>query len=257
MNIKYFSIDHFESKHVENVRHVKVLPTLSIVQAVEGNYDIQIGNREQKNTGNGGFFIAPSGIQQTIVHHVHPATGFMHARWLFLDAVLNENQKFDFLYDFPVIAAEPYRSELNAVFDTLFSDNNIFSRYACCYQVLKILYGLARPKVNAANESMFLIFDYIQKNYMNKICIETMAKYLHMSESNFYTVFKKYFGISPIAYINKFRISLAAEQLRKTNDTIAAIAVSVGIDDPLYFSKLFHNVYQISPKEYRKQNKML
>ena len=51
------------------------------------------------------------------------------------------------------------------------------------------------------------------------------------------------------------RISVAEEQLKKTDDTIAKIASSVGINDPIYFNKLFHKYYQISPNEYRKKYK--
>ena len=59
----------------------------------------------------------------------------------------------------------------------------------------------------------------------------------------------------PIAYINKFRISVAEEMLKKTDDTITEIASSVGIHDPIYFNKLFHRAYQVSPREYRKRYK--
>ena len=29
-----------------------------------------------------------------------------------------------------------------------------------------------------------------------------------------------------------------------------------GFHDALYFSKIFHKMYQVSPREYRKQNKL-
>ena len=33
--------------------------------------------------------------------------------------------------------------------------------------------------------------------------------------------------------------------------TVSEISYSVGINDPLYFSKLFKKIYGMSPKEYR------
>ena len=61
--------------------HTKVLPYLSVVQAVEGSYDIQLDNGKTYNTGNGGFFIAPSNVQQRIVHNVNPTSKKMVCRW--------------------------------------------------------------------------------------------------------------------------------------------------------------------------------
>lgn len=253
--INYFSLGTLHNSDCENVEHIKVLPWLSVVQATEGNYDIAIGGQSLKNTGDGGFFIAPSGERQDIIHHVDARSGVMRARWLFIDAVVNEKFGLDLLYDFPEILPDRYRDELNSVFDILFSDEDIFEKYACCYKVLKILIKAAKPKLNKANKTMLSAFEFIKKNYANDIKVKDMAKYLNMSESNFYAVFKKHFGMAPIAFINKFRISVAEEKLKNTDDTIVSIAASVGIKDPIYFNKLFRKNYRMSPKEYREAAK--
>lgn len=254
-DIVFFTLGSLTSSNCENVEHIKVLPWLSVVQAQEGSYDIAVCNQDRKNTGDGGFFIAPSGVQQDITHHVHATSGVMRARWLFIDAVLNGTVRLDFLYDFPTILPTEYRDELHSVFDLLFSAENLFDRYAYCYKVLEILIRVGKPRLQKVNESMLSAFDFIRKNYRSEIRVEQMAKYLNMSESNFYVAFKKHFGIPPIAYINKFRISVAEEMLKKTDDTITEIASSVGIHDPIYFNKLFHRAYQVSPREYRKRYK--
>lgn len=256
-DIELFSLGSLNSSDCENVEHIKVLPWLSVVQAEEGNYDIALGSQSRKNTGDGGFFIAPSGVQQDITHHIDAKSGVMRARWLFIDTVLNETIRLDSLYDFPTILPAEYCDKLNSVFDTLFSAEDIFEKYACCYSVLKILIKVGKPKLKKPNELMLSAFDYIRKNYMNEIRVEDIAKYLNMSESHFYAVFKKHFGIPPISYINKFRISVAEEKLKNTDDTIAKIASSVGINDPIYFNKLFHRDYQVSPNEYRKKYKQI
>ena len=84
--IKFFKKDGFVSARNDNLQHIKVLPYLSIVQSVEGSYDIALGRGDMQQTGDGGFFIAPAHIQQTIVHHVDPRSKRMRARWLFLSA---------------------------------------------------------------------------------------------------------------------------------------------------------------------------
>ena len=78
-----------------------------------------------------------------------------------------------------------------------------------------------------------------------------LAGISNMSESNFYAAFKKQMAISPIAYLNNYRLSIAADRLTDTSDTVSEISYSVGISDPLYFSKLFKKTYGMTPKEYR------
>lgn len=251
--IKYFSLDSLWSRDMDGVKHVKVLPWLSIVQAVEGSYDIRIGTKKQENTGEGGFFIAPAGVRQSIVHRADPRSGNMRARWLFIDAALNKTDRPERLFEFPTVLPKQLEKELSGVFDMLFSADGIFEKYSCIYKVLDIIFGTAVPKEKRENEAMLRLSEYIGENYMNKIRIEDMAGILHMSRSNFYAVFRRCYGMSPIVYINKFRISVAAQLLRNTDDTVAKIAPSVGVSDPLYFDRLFRREYGMSPVEYRKK----
>lgn len=254
-DIKSFILGSFNDSECDGVRHTKVLPWLSVVQAVEGNYGISVGNGIEENTGEGGFFIAPSGETQNITHHINPRTGAMRARWLFINAIFNESSSPDRLYGFPTVLPEKYCAEMNALFNMLFSSNSILEQYACCYRVLKILTDAGTHKAKKSDSTMFSAFEYICTSYMNEIKVADLAKYLNMSESNLYAVFKKYFGISPIAYINKMRISVAEENLKRTDESIVRIAASVGINDPIYFNKLFKREYKLSPNKYRKAYK--
>ena len=96
------------------------------------------------------------------------------------------------------------------------------------------------------------VIEYIEKNYPFSISVSDLAQQAHISESGLYFLFKKSYGISPIAYLNRYRVSLAAERLKTSNETIANIAYSVGVADPFYFNKMFHKVYQTSPQNFRK-----
>ena len=80
--IKYFKKGTFTFTAHEIVRHVKVLPYLSIAQSLEGSYDITLGNGTTESTGEGGFFIAPAGIEQTIVHRPDKKSRKMICRWV-------------------------------------------------------------------------------------------------------------------------------------------------------------------------------
>ena len=256
IDIKYTRKNSMTIK-TDGLCHTKILPRLSLVQATEGSYTIQLGNQKPVSTGCGGFFIAPAGVLQTIIHHTDPQTQRMSGRWIFLDAVINKAYRPDFLYDFPVIVPSPQAKRLNALFDSLFSTQDIFDQYCCYYQILKILLGeLAATKDTRAHVYMQAALEYIQKNFASDIRIEDLAKSAHMSPSNLFAVFKKEFGTSPITYVNQYRLSMAAEYLLERDASVTEIATMTGFHDALYFSKMFHKMYQVSPREYRKQNKM-
>lgn len=250
-NIKFFQKSGFESVYNENVKHIKVLPYLSIVQSVEGNYEITLGNGEQKQTGDGGFFIAPAGVEQTIVHHVNRKSGKMTCRWIFLDVEVNKAFPLDSLYRFPVIVNDDRKNKWNLLFDSIFATNNIWENYGDCYKLLGDLLQMATPIQNEIHQGVQRALIYMTEHYTEEITVGSLANISYMSESNFYAAFKKHTAASPIAYLNHYRLSIAADKLAQTDMTVNEIACSVGICDPLYFSRLFKKTYGMAPKEYR------
>lgn len=250
-NIKYFKKAGFNLVYNENIKHVKVLPYLSIVQSVEGSYDITIGNGEQKQTEEGGFFIAPSDIQQTIVHHVNQDSKKMTARWIFLDVEVNKVFALDALYRFPVVVNDDRKRELNRLFDRLFATDDIWVNYSDSYKLLGYLIQMATPIQTEAHTEIQCAVAYMMEHYTERITVEMLSNMAAMSTSNFYATFKKNMGCSPIAYLNHYRLSIAADMLINTDKSVSAISYLVGINDVMYFSKLFKKAHGISPKEYR------
>ena len=70
--------------------------------------------------------------------------------------------------------------------------------------------------------------------------------------TDFSTVFKKKTGLSPLAYFNQLKVQHACELLKKTDLKMNQICYKVGIEDSLYFSRLFSKIIGMSPTEYRK-----
>ncbi|MFD4574523.1 AraC family transcriptional regulator [Streptomyces sp. NPDC058417] len=58
-------------------------------------------------------------------------------------------------------------------------------------------------------------------------------------------------GEPPMAYLTGWRLALAADRLRDTDDTIGAIARQVGYGSSFALSSAFKRVYGISPQEHR------
>ena len=67
------------------------------------------------------------------------------------------------------------------------------------------------------------------------------------------TLFKKYTGLSPIKYLQTFRMTRAAHLLSLTQLPITAIAYSCGYQETESFHKIFKQHTGLSPKRYRIQ----
>ena len=73
-----------------------------------------------------------------------------------------------------------------------------------------------------------------------------------LSECYFITLFKQYTGLAPHQYRLRELVNKACVLLQDTTMTIQEISYTLGIDDPLYFSRLFRSLQGISPRNYRK-----
>lgn len=251
IHIEYAHKSGFSSATCNGSCHTKVLPYLSVVQAVEGSYDIQLDNDRTYNTGNGGFFIAPSNVHQRIIHNTDPTSKKITCRWVFIKIKINKIYSFDEKFGFPTILPQNIKSEMNTVFDELFCSNNAFDEYICYYKIVKLLSLVANEKEQRLSPYIEEALNYIKDNYREKISVENIAAQVQLSSSHLFAVFKKQIGVSPISFLNSYRMSIAAEQLQGTTKSINQIAAEVGIDDSIYFNKIFKKYYQMPPTEYR------
>ena len=213
--MEYASVNGFSSLTFYKVRHEKVLPYLSVVQAVEGNYDIKLGNDKIHNTGKGGYFIAPASIHQTIIQNADEVSGRMTCRWAFLKVKINDVYYFEDIYSFPTILPHCIKNEMNTIFKTLFGTDSVVDKYICYYQIVKLLLSVSREKEHHMSSYIGIATTFIKNHYMEKITVQDIAKEVNFSASHFFSLFKQQIGISPIAYLNNYRLSLAAELLLK------------------------------------------
>lgn len=105
---------------------------------------------------------------------------------------------------------------------------------------------------NTSFAEIELAADYFYEHYRENINIEAYVESICQNNSTFFRKFKLYTGMTPLQYILDIRLSNAKKLLETTNYSINEIALVVGYDNALYFSRLFHKHVGISPKEYRK-----
>lgn len=257
IEIKDFATGTLFSGSCEGICHRKALPFLSLVQAVEGSYSIRLDQGEEKETGEGGIFIAPSQVTQTITHHVSPGSGIMHARWIFMNILINGLYKAEHLYQFPVTVPDSRKAQWQKYIDALFLAEDPCDKMSLCYQLVKLLLAQGISKNTLESSRLSPVIAYLESHYQTPVTVAELAKLTSMSESNFYAVFKKVFRKSPISYLNGYRLSVASDLLLRTDMPVAAVSEEVGFSDPFYFSRLFQIKYGTSPREYRKKSRNL
>ncbi|MBI4977931.1 MAG: helix-turn-helix domain-containing protein [Spirochaetes bacterium] len=77
------------------------------------------------------------------------------------------------------------------------------------------------------------------------------------SQEHLTRMMKKYYGMTPTAYINGLRLSFAAERIATTDNDILTIMYDAGFNNAAHFTALFKAAYGVPPRVYRKQNAMV
>lgn len=91
---------------------------------------------------------------------------------------------------------------------------------------------------------------FIANNYASPITIEDIAAHVGVSRSRLFRAFQEHMQSSPTRYLTNFRMDHARKLIRKGALSVKEIAYSVGFEDPLYFSRRFHEIHGCSPTAY-------
>ena len=89
-------------------------------------------------------------------------------------------------------------------------------------------------------------------HFDQRFTIETLSKQYLINASTLKSLFKMVYGMPIATYMKEYRMKKAAQLLRETDDTIAAIAKKVGYESQSKFTIAFKDIFQMLPSEYRK-----
>lgn len=93
----------------------------------------------------------------------------------------------------------------------------------------------------------------LDKHIAEEVTLPGLARRSGFSAQHLNRLFRKHLGVTPLQYLARVRMERAAELLRDGRLTVAEIARRVGVPDPYYFSRLFHNHHGKSPTQFRQQ----
>jgi two-component system response regulator YesN len=96
-----------------------------------------------------------------------------------------------------------------------------------------------------------LAIQFIEENYQQRITLADIAEHVNFSTNYLCKTFKAKTGTNVISYINNLRMKKAGELLKQKDSMVKEVAICVGIDDQLYFSRMFKKHYGISPSEFK------
>ena len=93
--------------------------------------------------------------------------------------------------------------------------------------------------------------DLIDARYREPLDVSRLARAAHLSPAHFSREFRRAFGETPHQYLLTRRLERAADLLRNTDWTVAAICFRVGLRSVGSFTTSFTRIYGRSPTAYR------
>lgn len=100
-------------------------------------------------------------------------------------------------------------------------------------------------------EKINKVFEFILKNYTEKLYVEQIASQLNMSTASFSRYFKHHTRKTFSGYVTEIRIGQACRMLMENNNSISEICYSCGFENLSNFYRHFKKIVGIIPKEYR------
>ena len=149
-------------------------------------------------------------------------------------------------------------AEIAYVMEELFCripEQTLRSALACSglvYRLLSLLIPREMPISKRTPDYVQDALYFMRLNCDKSLRVSDIAAEIGIDRSYFSRLFREKMRISPIRWLLQYRLEKSRDLLRTTDLSIAETACSVGIADPLYFSKCFRQAYGTSPTEYRK-----
>lgn len=135
-------------------------------------------------------------------------------------------------------------------------NSNQFETRILLLQIMQIMYTEGcfrenkRTKTNTFEKKLLA---YIQAHYTEKMSLTELGNRFHMSGKYLSRYFKEHFSITFIQYVQHLRLVYAKELLLGTDLSVLEVALQAGFSSVNYFNRVFKEVYQTSPLQYKKE----
>jgi signal transduction histidine kinase/DNA-binding LacI/PurR family transcriptional regulator/AraC-like DNA-binding protein/response regulator of citrate/malate metabolism len=171
-------------------------------------------------------------------------------------AVLKAMQAEKSLQGIPVVVLTAQRlseSEIAVLNESVSAvlSKGIFSAAETLEHIAKAI--TRHPRLGSENQRLMRkVMVYIHDNFHQPISRKDLANFAGVSERHLNRCFTQEMGITPLHYLNRFRILQAKMLLEQTNLSITEIMGRVGFSDSSHFAHVFRREVGISPRAYQK-----
>ncbi|NWK55274.1 AraC family transcriptional regulator [Verrucomicrobiaceae bacterium N1E253] len=160
--------------------------------------------------------------------------------------------------DQPLISftnAHALRRQFNMMLQSLesgFSDHVLFQLSRFMITLVGLLHvDAGSSRAAERRERMELAIEQMRSSVSEPLALEAYARTSGFAVSQFSSLFKQYYGSSPMAYLAELRVQRACELFDTTGMSVKEVAFALGFEDPLYFSRMFKKVAGVAPSAYR------
>ena len=103
-----------------------------------------------------------------------------------------------------------------------------------------------------ADRNLCIALSAIHATPAHRWSVQELAQLASMSRSAFALRFKQVVGAAPMEYLTYWRMLLASDRLKNTDDSVSTIAFSLGYESESAFSTAFKRVMSQSPRHYQR-----
>lgn len=96
---------------------------------------------------------------------------------------------------------------------------------------------------------------FIHEKYAEPLTREQIAAHVNISPDYLTDCFRQEVGITPMVYLNRYRLRQARELLETTDLKITQIALAVGFSESAHFTRMFQREVGMTPRAWRQGNR--
>jgi YesN/AraC family two-component response regulator len=93
---------------------------------------------------------------------------------------------------------------------------------------------------------------YVHEHYAEPLTRDDLAQHLNMNSDYLTHCFRTEVGMTPITYLNRYRVNKARVLLAESDMNVTEVAMAVGFSDSSYFGRVFRRQVGVSPDAYRR-----
>ena len=229
-------------------------------------YEIYVLEKGERNYLIDGTLIGLTAHEIALIrpYELHSTDGSAYSRYVlyfkeeYLDRYFSPEGKAVLLSLFDEKKLSPDGASYARLVALLLELNGRHEDFLLLGEILRLLLSCRGEAKSTEGEGALItrVTAYLGQNYLTFTGLDELSAHFFVTKSHLCRLFKRETGLSVITYVNAQRLQRATEELRFTRKSIKRIAADCGFHSSVYFCKLFHESFGLSPGEYRKKQQI-